>query len=346
MAPFGHHLVRILIFSLLVILFFSIKLQAQTASFGKNDFAKADSVAELYPNHSLKNLKSLSDKLTTLSTDIEKFRAIYKWVCDNIENDYGFYVKNKYKRHKFRNKPVELKQWNKKNNPRVFQKLLNDHTTICTGYAYLLKELSYHAGIKCVIVDGYGRTAQANIGGAGIANHSWNAVQLNSKWYVCDATWSSGTNDPQQAKFIKKYNDAYFLATPSLFVRNHYPLDTTWILLREKPTLQEFLNGPLIYRDAFSHKILPVFPETFDVSVEKGDKLTFLMSNQNKKVPEKFELQITQGSKSNSFYPTVYQQEAGLYAVDHAFTRKGSYVVHLLQNNDHLFTYTITVSKY
>ena len=33
---------------------------------------------------------------------------------------------------------------------------------------------------------------QANVGGTGVANHSWNAVQLNSNWYLCDATWSSG----------------------------------------------------------------------------------------------------------------------------------------------------------
>src|SRR5690606_27087132 len=102
--------------------------------------------------------------------------------------------------------PEGLKEWNRKSHPRVLQTLLRQHKTVCTGYAFLVKELAYHAGITCEVIDGYGRTPQANIEGDGIPNHSWNAVQLNNAWYLCDATWSSGTNDPQQAKFIKKYN--------------------------------------------------------------------------------------------------------------------------------------------
>jgi hypothetical protein len=58
-----------LVFSIVVI--FSVGLRAQA------DYTKADSVAALYPNYSLKDLKSLANKLTKpLSTDVEKFRAI------------------------------------------------------------------------------------------------------------------------------------------------------------------------------------------------------------------------------------------------------------------------------
>lgn len=326
--------------------FFSGSLQAQRRSFADYDFRQADSVADLYPNHSLADLKHLADKLTKpLSTDEEKFRAIYRWVCNNIENDYGLYVKNKRKREKLKDDSEALHQWNKKFAPQVFKKLLREQRTVCTGYAYLLRELSYHAGLNCKIIDGYGRTAHANIGGPGMANHSWNAVLLNNQWYLCDATWSSGVVDPQQANFIKQFSEGYFLADPALFVRNHYPLDTSWILQNDKPTLQEFLNGPLIYKGALNHQVSPLYPETFEVTATKGERLTFHFHLMKDQQIEKAALQIIRGSYTKSVYPEVQQDSNVGYFIDHTFKRKGNYVVHMLLDGDPVFTYSVKVSN-
>ena len=326
--------------------FCSVSLQAQPAGYEKYDFTKADSVAALYRDHSLADLRKLSDKLTLpLSGEEDKFRAIYKWVCDNIENDYGFYIKNKTRREKLKDRPQELREWNQRFSPRVFQKLLREHKTICTGYAWLLKELSWHAGIRCEIIDGYGRTAQANVGGPGIANHSWNAVQLNNQWYLCDATWSAGSVDPRERRFIPQFSEAYFLSAPSLFVRNHYPLDTAWILSAEKPTLEAFLNGPLIYKGALSAKVLPVFPETFEVAAAKGKPLTFRFRKEGNQDLQQPELRMIQGGKPLSVYPEVRREADGLYAIDHVFGSKGSYVLHILLEGDYICTYYVRVTK-
>jgi len=224
------------------------------------------------------------------------------------------FQKNKQKRKKLKDAEA-LKEWNKKFSALVFGTLLRKHKTICTGYAYLLKELAYHAGLSCVIIHGYGRTAQANIGGPGIANHSWNAVQLHNKWYLCDATWSSGAVDPEKAMFVKKYNDAYFLSDPSLFVRSHYPLDTTWLLLDDKPTLQEFLNRPLTYSTIFQYKIDRLLPETFDITASKGETVSFQFTRNAERSIEKLELNIKGAQESFSFYPELQQDVNGLYRV-------------------------------
>ena len=63
---------------------------------------------------------------------------------------------------------------------------------MCTGYAYLIKEMCFIADLDCEIIDGYARAFDANVNGLESLNHSWNAVKLNNKWYLCDATWSSG----------------------------------------------------------------------------------------------------------------------------------------------------------
>lgn len=333
---------KLFCFLFFVLVDFSVGVQAQVSAFQSTDFEKADSIAALYSNHSLNDLKILADKLTKpLSMQEEKFRSLYKWVCNNIKNDYELYLKSTSQRKKFKN-PEELKAWNKKFTSQVFKRLLNNQTTVCSGYAYLVKELALHAGLSCVIVNGYGRTAQANIGGVGIPNHSWNAVQLNNKWYLCDATWSSGAIDTEEGKFVKQFNEAYFLADPSLFARNHYPLDSMWMLLESKPTLHEFLKRPLTYSTIYKYNVNQLFPETFNITAMRGEPVTFKFTK-NEVAVEKVRLDSKISNTINSVFPQLYRDQAGLYCIDHVFTTRGKHIVHILLNDDYVFTYTVMV---
>ena len=322
------------------IVFCSVNLFAQPSDFRMTDFNKADSVAYVYASHTLYDLKDLAEKLTTsFAKDEEKFRAIYVWVCNNIQNDYELYRENKSKRDRLINNPSALKAWEKEFSVRCFKKLLAEQKTVCTGYAYLVRELATRSGLNCVMIDGFGRTAQANIGGMGIPNHSWNAVQLNNKWYLCDATWSSGAIDTEQGRFIKKYNNNYFLAPPDLFIRNHYPLDSAWMLVGDKPTLKEFLTRPLIYNSVYSKKISPVFPKTFEVTTAKGEPVPFQFKKNSEIVFKKVELQINGATIATN----VYQDANGLYNLNHIFASRGTYLVHVLFDADYAFTYSVKV---
>jgi len=139
-------------------------LNAQVSDFNPISFKKADSIALSYNEARLTNLPELAYKLTAnLSTDIERFRAIYRWVCANIANDYGLYLKNNRKRQQFKNDSLKLEAWNTKFRQQLFKKLLKKKQTICTGYAYLVKALADLANIKCEIVHGYGRVSTTNI---------------------------------------------------------------------------------------------------------------------------------------------------------------------------------------
>jgi transglutaminase/protease-like cytokinesis protein 3 len=208
-------------FALIVIfLTCSSVVQGQISDFQDTDFCKADSVAELYAAHPLEDLKGLADKLTApLLTDQEKFRAIYKWVCSNIEVDYELVTLNKRKRAKLQGD--KLKKWNERFNRMVFQTLLQKKQTICTGYAYLIRELAFHAGLPCKIINGCAKPGGLPNSGSRNINHSWNLIQLNDKWYLCDATWSSGIFNRTTNQFVKKYNDHYFLTEPSVFSQDH-----------------------------------------------------------------------------------------------------------------------------
>ncbi|MBL0739857.1 transglutaminase domain-containing protein [Chryseolinea lacunae] len=327
----------------IVLVSVGVVLKAQVSDFAHVDFRKADSVAALYPNHSLHDLRSLALKLTSpLPTDVEKFRAIYMWTCNNIENDYELYLKNKFERERLTTLE-DLKAWNAKFNPTVFDALLNKHRTVCTGYAHLLRELCLRANLTCVIVDGYGRTAVANIGGKGIPNHSWSAVKFNGKWYLCDATWSSGAIDTEQGNFVKKYDASYFLAEPSLFVRNHYPLDSSWMLLKNKPTLAEFLNRPLTYTGIYSYEINQLSPETYRITALKGQPVLFQFKTNGEAPIRSVQLNISRAGNLRVAHPKPYLTSEGLYSVQHTFTSKGAYQVQVLLNAAYAFSYAVEI---
>ena len=322
------------------IIAFATCVNAQKPRTDKYNFRKADSVAALYPNHSLQNLPALARKLTgSLTTEQEKFRSIYSWISQNIGNDYEFYTRNKKKREKLDDNPEALKEWNEKFRTRVFTKLLKEHKTVCTGYAYLMRELSYHAGLTAVIVDGYGRTSQSNIGGKGYANHSWNAIQIDGEWYLCDATWSSGALNLQERTFVKKFDDVYFMADPSLFVFNHFPLDSSWMLLEDKPTLDQFLNGPLVYSGVHRYHVQPKSPATFEVAASKDQMVLFRISKNNEENGNRITLQVN----GSVVTPKVSIDEEGFQCIEHVFHSRGKHTVHVLCDDDYVLSYSVSV---
>lgn len=301
-------------------------------------YLQADSMAATYAGHDLRDIPRLAQKLTaTLTDDADKFRAIYKWVCDNIANDYDLYIQNKTMREK--RTGTRQSDWNRKFNKLVFATLLHERRTICTGYAYLIRELSLHAGLDCRIIDGYGRTAQSNIGGAGIVNHSWNAVCLNRRWYLCDATWSSGVVDPRDRSFIPRFEEAYFLTDPAVFALNHYPVDTAWSLLKKTPPLRLFLDAPLVYRHALQQQVIPTSPSTFVLAAKRDEPVIFQWHSGQSLAGHAWVLQ-----DNGQSYAKAAQSDGGkqMY-ITHSFTQRGRHVVHILLDGEYVVSYRVEV---
>ena len=333
---------RAYVLALIIAPIVTTSVYGQLSDFTGANFRKADSIAEMYPRHQLEDLKILSDKLTKpLSTDVEKFRAIFKWVCLNVESDYALFLENKSMRSKL--KGEKLSTWEKKFSARVFSVLTAKHRTICTGYAYLVKELAFHSGLYCRIVDGYSRHAGANVGGSGIVNHSWNAVELQGKWYLCDPTWSSGTIDNQRQTFVRKFDDAYFLSEPRLFTQNHYPLDSQWILLKVKPSLQTFLDAPLIYSASIRYGVEPSAPATFGIDVARGTKVFFQFNKRGGNEFSNIALYV-ENSRTNDAFTKQENACNTTYIVDHKFLQKGKYAVHVVMDGAHVLTFEVCVN--
>lgn len=334
-------------FTLPLLLIFSFVLHAQRADFSTIDFAKADSVAFIHKGESLKNLPVLTHKLTAnLATDVEKFRAIYTWVCTNIENDYGSFLKTSSKRKKFAKDRAAFLEWNSSFTPKVFEKLVTEKKTACTGYAYLISELARFANLKSKIVNGYGRTSTLRLDENSIPNHSWNAVELNNKWYLCDATWSSGRIliEDKGPKFESDYHDGYFLADPNLFIKNHYPLEISSSLLQKPPSFIEFTEGPVVYKEAFKYSVVPLKPEKMHLEVLKNEPVLFSIQVADELQNKDLNLVLNRGGSNQMVQPKIKRSNRKI-SLHHTFDKTGLYDVHIIVRDAYIATYVVRVKR-
>ena len=316
----------------------------QISDFEHIDFTKADNIVKLNQGLSLNNLPLLTYKLTSkLSTDVEKFRAIYSWVCKNISGDPNQHNKVTKKQEKFKNDSLGYIAWNNEYKKIAFKKLLKHKKTMCTGYAYLIKELCFIANIECQIIDGYGRSFETNVKELESLNHSWNAVKLNNKWYLCDATWSSGYMINGHT-FIKDYNDGYFLTEPILFAKNHYPLQKKWFL-NDSLIARKFIIEPIVYSETFKHKIIPVAPAILNTTIAKKQEITFKFKSLNSISDKDISLVHISDKAQKTFKIYDIKNEDGIISFKYKFKHKGFHDVHLKIKADIVASYSIEVIK-
>lgn len=210
------------------ILFFvlqSLYCSAQREFYKSRDYRKADSIAAATRMAKGEKYVQVAHRLADgLPTEEEKFRAIFRWVCDHLEYAEGNYSTD----------PGQL---------------LKQGKAVCIGYAMLLKDMCTEVGLECKIITGYARNAPDDIGKRlkKLERHAWNAINLGGQWYLCDATWASGYYNKKTKKYTRRYDDSYFISNPDFFARTHYPEEKKWQLLDKKMTKRKFLHSPVIW---------------------------------------------------------------------------------------------------
>ena len=189
-------------------------------------FEKVDSYVETFSSDKPLTLDKLTRKLTKpFPQDIDKVRAIFDWIANNIEYDYVNY----------RNKTVTSIQVQ----PETVYK---ERKAVCEGYSNLFKSMLDLCNIESVVISGYARNDIESIF-LDESNHAWNSVKINNKWYLFDVTWARDTLN-------KKIDYFYFQTDPKIFILNHYPSDYYWSLLKTKYSLDNFMKFP-VYTNLF-----------------------------------------------------------------------------------------------
>lgn len=200
----------------------------------------------------------------------QKVTAIFRWITDHIA--YTTFTKQSRQRNIIISEPDDdgpLKPLNE----RVAEMVYKRRTSFCDGYARLFTTLCDYAGIRSVIICGY-----AN-GGAGSGkpkfgvNHYWNAVWLDGKWELLDATWASGYIDMQTGEFTRNYDDRYFLSSPEVFIRDHYPDDPRWTLLPDNKIPDEFRSSPFRQKSFAKYGFTSFYPGRGIIEAAVGDTI-------------------------------------------------------------------------
>lgn len=318
---------------------------SQQSDFSALSFKTADSIALAYKGEGLTNIDFLAKILTiNLPSEVEKFRSIYKWVTTNISHDFYLTHLNKAKQNSYRNDPIKLKAWNTKISKKLFKQLLKRKSTICTGYAYMIKTMCDAIGLKSEIIHGYGRLTFTDIDNFKYPNHSWNAVKLNNKWYLVDATWASGKQDEDSLQFKFDYTDGYFLTHPDLFVLNHYPLNKEWLLLKaENLTFQEFLKSPIVYKNGFNYLEKIIHPKQLHLDVLKNNPVNFSLQFKQPVSKKEVSLKVDSGYGTKTVVPKLNTRHHNHVVISYTFKEKGSYDIHLIYKNQYMATYTVIV---
>ncbi|HEX2532505.1 MAG TPA: transglutaminase domain-containing protein [Chitinophagaceae bacterium] len=217
---------------------------------------------------------SLAYKLTApFTSELEKTRAIFRWITGHIayRTRLPFSRSGRYAaRHRSETEDSVLDS--KPLNERVAYEVLRDREAVCDGYARLFKTLCDYAGIRSELVTGYVRTG-GNRPGSFRSNHTWNAVRIDSTWYLADATWASGYITYLTEEFVRSYDDFYFLTPPDQLIRSHFPEDVRWTLLPQTPTVREFQQTPFKCMAFSSSQILRFFPSTGIIEATVGDSV-------------------------------------------------------------------------
>jgi transglutaminase/protease-like cytokinesis protein 3 len=154
-------------------------------------------------------------------TDLQKVTAIYLWIAKNISYDYELFSNQKLQ------KEFYISEKN------VIKKTLERRKGVCSGYAYLFKELCENVGVTSEIVHGYTKkytTGQKN----NKVNHTWNVVNIDGSWKLLDITWASREDNSNLL------NSFWFFTSPKDFIYSHYPEEKKWTLLKNPITKNEF----------------------------------------------------------------------------------------------------------
>lgn len=301
--------------------------------------------------------ESLALRITSgKETELEKVTAIFKWITSNITYRVG--PPNRYPvigTISWKNAvlPEEDDSPLKPLSERVSEMVLKRGTAVCDGYARLFHTLCSFAGIRSEVIVGFARgNANKPTRRFGV-NHYWNAVAINNKWYLLDATWASGYISANGDQFIRDYDDRYFLTPPEIFIRDHYPDDPRWTLLPDSKVPEEFRRSPFKQKSFTKYHITSYSPATGIIEAALGDTIrlklqTGELENARNVAPDLL-IDSALFSHSDSWVflrPARQAMDRGAaeYHYEYPVARPGVEWLYLLYNDDLVLRYKVNVT--
>lgn len=234
--------------------FFSLRAQITKADYYNKIDNKVFTFSKLSPNAPFDTITAFVNN--NFQTQEDRVRAYYTWIALNISYD--------------------VEHLNELNLMMVFnidriistgQKttdVLKSKMAVCEGYSNVMVDFCKASSIPCFLVCGYVKTPEGNIPEM---LHAWNVLRIDSVWTMLDITWSSGYLNVEK-KYVKRFSNKYFIPKPKTFIKDHFPLDPMWQLLKYPFTKKDFENDSLIT----SHSPVLNYLDSLRLYISKTEK--------------------------------------------------------------------------
>lgn len=234
--------------------FFSLNAQVTKADYYNKIDNKVFTFSKTAPDAPFDSITAFVNN--NFQTQEDRARAYYTWIALNVSYDVEHLNELNLMKVFSVNRVTSTGQKTKD--------VLKNKKAVCEGYSNLMVDFCKSSSIPCFLVCGYVKTPEGNIPEI---LHAWNVLRIDSVWTMLDITWSSGYLNFDN-KYVKRFSNKYFMPRPKIFIKDHFPLDPQWQLLRNPFTKKDFENDSL----RISH--LPVFnyPDSLRLYLRKTEK--------------------------------------------------------------------------
>lgn len=241
------------------------------------DFARIDNIVKSYPKYT--QPKQLADQINKdFKDEASKVRAAFRWLTHNIRYDLEEYYKpKKVIEFRFSTEEERLKKLQ-----AIKDKIVNDafltKMGVCEEYAQSFKKIADLIGIEAEVIKGYVRNSANDIGRVPRStNHAWNAVKVNNKWIILDATWAAGYL--YNGRWVKDFNEYFFDIDKKKIAKTHYPDSRKWKLLLNHGSLENFYDQPIYSHGLLKKNIEVVSPTKGSMILNRSKNIELTFKN-------------------------------------------------------------------
>jgi transglutaminase-like putative cysteine protease len=193
-----------------------------------------------------------------------RVKALHDWVADRLSYDVA---------------ALRAKEMPSQEAAEVFKR----RTAVCAGYSSLLAALGHAIGEQIVVVSGDARQPGQEIDGRG---HAWNAVKIDERWYLIDATWDGGGGNGDT--WTKSYSTDYFLTPPEIFIARHFPSSADWQLIDPPLSRGDFLRRPILSAEFYALGLELLSPKRSQIDAN-GSAVIELANPKNQSILAEYE---------------------------------------------------------
>jgi Transglutaminase-like superfamily len=250
---------------IMYIAFFSSIYSAKSQN--QND--QIDAYAKSFSADKFENIEVFAQALAkSYTTDYDKARVIFAWIGTHIRYDFKKFETLVANGMKHETKGTSMADIERKINEAKEAETIKSFKSkkgICEDYSRMYKKMCEAVNVECQFIGGLAKHLSQRTKGM---EHAWNAVKIEDKWQLLDATWGSGYVEDE--RFKPEYSPGFFMVEPRFFILNHLPNEDRWQFLEKPLNKETFKRQPWINYGQMTFPIEDIKPLDTAIKPEEG----------------------------------------------------------------------------